>query len=631
MDEIFPGSFKKLMPTIQSLIVALRRPVIFIAAGLFLFACANMVSPAGGPRDETPPVVLRSTPPNFSPNFAGGEIRIYFDEFVELKEINQKLLISPPLEKQPEVKLRGRSVIIELDEELRTNTTYNFFFGDAIVDITEGNAIPNFQFVVSTGPFVDSLSIAGRVTEAFSLKPAEGVYVMLYDQVYDSIPYLERPVYLAKTDKEGRYSISNMREGEYKIFALQDVNSNFKYDLPNERIAFLDSLITPEYFEPPVVVEDPDHDHEHGHEHGAPEAVPGAIPEGVAPEMPGMVEDHDAETDSIAGLESLPGTVQYRLRLFQEADTVQRIMSTSLLRNGLIQMVLRVPFDSIGIRDLSESLPANWYLPEPSGNRDTLMLWLLPPAADTLHLEVSDRSLVLDTLRLSTRPREVRGRGAAAVETVETVGLRMNASRGTRLPYFEPLTITATNPLQTFDPAAISMMTADSVAVEVTFDFADAVQRRVKLLTPLEQSEDYIVNILPGAFTDIFGLTNDTLKATFSTTQFEDYGFIVLSLDVKQSPDYDEEKIPGQFILQLLDKDGKLLREKFIAGSGNYEFDNLLPGNYGLRLIHDLNENGRWDTGHYLRKIQPEPVYMYDGVLQIRQNWESEMNWNVNL
>ncbi len=622
------------MPIIRSLTVALLPPVIFIAAGLFLFACANVVSPAGGPRDETPPVVLRSTPPNFSPNFVGGEIRIYFDEFVELKEINQKLLISPPLEKQPEVKLRGRSVIIELEEELRRNTTYNFFFGDAIVDITEGNAIPNFQFVVSTGPFVDSLSIAGRVTEAFSLKPAEGVYVMLYDEVYDSIPYLERPVYLAKTDKEGRYSISNMREGEYKIFALQDVNSNFKYDLPNERIAFLDSLITPEYVEPPVVVEDPehDHDHEHGHEHGAPEVVPGTIPEGEAPVMPGLIEDFTTDTDSIAGFEPFPGTVQYHLRLFLEADTVQRIMSSSLVRGGLMQMVFRVPFDSVEVHDLSESLPANWFIPEPSNNRDTLLLWLLPPAADTLHLQVWDRGLVLDTLKLSTRPREARGRGAAAAETIETVGLRLNASRGNKLPFFEPLTITTTNPLQAFDTSAISMMTADSAAVEVTFDFADALQRRVKLLSPLEQNESYLIEILPGAFTDIFGLTNDTLKATFSTTQFEDYGFIILTLDVNQPPAIDEQpEIPGQFILQLLDKDGKLLREKFISGSGIYEFTNLLPGNYGLRLIHDLNKNGQWDTGHYLRKIQPEPVYLYDGMLQIRQNWESEMNWNVNL
>ncbi len=623
------------MPTNQSHTLALLRPVIFLAAGLFLFACANVVSPTGGPRDETPPVVVRSTPPNYSPNFVGGEIRIYFDEFVELKQINQKLLISPPLEKQPVVKLRGRSVIIELEEELRRNTTYNFFFGDAIVDITEGNAIPNFQFVVSTGPFVDSLSIAGRVTEAFSLKPAEGVYVMLYDQDYDSIPYLERPVYLAKSDKEGRFNISNMREGIYKIFALDDLNSNFLYDLPNERIAFLDSLITPQYVEPVAQIEDPDldheHDHEYGHDHGAPDEFPAALPEGEAPDV-GLPEDHQAVEDSFAGMAASMDAVQLELRLFQEADTVQRIMSASLVRSGLMQIVFRVPFDSLAVRDLNGALGPDWYLPERSKNRDTLLLWLIPPAADTLYLEVADRGQVLDTLLLSTRPREVRGRGAAAAETIETVGLRMNASRGTKLPYFEPLTITASNPLQAFDATAISLMTADSVAVEVAFDFADAVQRRVKLLTTLEQGQGYLIEILPGAFTDIFGLTNDTLKASFTTTQFEDYGILFLILEVNQpSVADDETQLPGQFLLQLLDKDGKMLREKNIAGSGLYEFEHLLPGNYGLRLVHDLNKNGRWDTGHYLRKIQPEPVFLFDGVLQIRQNWESEINWNVNL
>lgn len=616
------------MPSIRNLAGILLRFAITLITGLSLFACANVVSPAGGPRDETPPAVVRSIPPNFSPNFEGGEIRIFFDEFVQLKDINQKLLISPPLEKQPEVRIRGRSVVVALEEELRPNTTYNFFFGDAISDITEGNAIPNFQFVISTGPYVDSLSITGRVTDAFSLKPVDGIYVMLYEEIYDSVPYLERPVYLAKTDKEGRYGISNIREGKFMMFALEDLNSNFKYDLPNERIAFLDSLVVPEYFEPAAIDEglEPDHDHDHDgdpdHTHAEPSVLPQneSVPERGTPDLLSPPDEAQTESDSLAATSGLP---QYLLRLFQEADTVQRIMSTSLVRSGLITMVFRVPFDSVSIRDLSASLPENWYLPEPSRNRDTLMLWLLPPAADTLSIEVSDRGLVLDTLKVSTRPRETRGRAAAANETVQKVGLRVNASPGARLPYFESLVVTATNPLEVFDSTAVSMMTADSIAVEVTFTFADAVKRRVKLLTPLEQAEDYLLEILPGAFTDIFGLINDTLRATFSTTEFENYGMVILNLEV--------EEAPGQFILHLLDKDQKMLQEKFISGSGIYEFRNLLPGNYGFRLIHDLNQNGKWDTGHYLKKIQPEPVYLYQGVLQIRQNWESETNWDVNL
>jgi len=602
-------------------------------AFLVLYSCANIVAPTGGPRDEDPPVVLSSNPPNFSPNFKGNQFRIFFDEFVQLKDINQKLLISPPFEKQPEVRIRGKSIIVQFDEELRENTTYNFFFGDAIVDNNEGNAIPNFQFVFSTGPYVDSLSIAGKVNDAFSLKPSAGIYVMLYDNIYDSVPYLERPVYLAKTDKEGNFGISNIREGQYKIFAIEDLNANFQYDLPNERIAFLDSLIIPKFVEPPTIIEDHDLDHDHdlehdhGHEHDH-IGVPGIeiMPVDVPPVQPGVPDlflqagdTHVADTVPVA---AQPRQTRYHLRLFQEADTVQRILSTSLVRVGLLQMAFRVPFDSIAVRDLSEQLPEKWFLPEPSKNRDTLLLWLLPPIADSLNIEVSDRGLVLDTLKLSARPREVRGRGAT-LEADPKVSLRLNATRGSALPFFEALTITAGNPIERLDTAAIHIMTADSVWVEPNFEFIGTVQRRLELITALEQDESYSIEILPGAFTDIFGHANDTLRANFKTTRFEDYGMIILNLGI--------EEALGQFILQLLDKDGKPLIEKVIPGAGAYEFKNLQPGNYGLRLIHDMNANGKWDTGHYLRKIQPEPVYIYDGVLQIRQNWESEMNWDVNL
>jgi hypothetical protein len=601
-----------------------------IFASIVLYACANIVSPTGGPRDEDPPVVIRSIPQNFSPDFKGGDIRIFFDEFVQLKDINQKLLISPPLEKQPEVRIRGKSVVIEIKESLRENTTYNFFFGDAISDITEGNAIPNFQFVVSTGPYVDSLSIAGKVNDAFSLKPVGGIYVMLYENIYDSVPYIERPVYLAKTNKEGQYQISNMRHGQYKIFALEDLNANFIFDLPNEKIAFLDSLITPEYFEPKAQKEDHDHDqdhdhdcdHDHDHDQSGIETLPAEMEQQSGHAEPPATITTDAPADTTAQITDTERPAQYLLRLFQEADTVQRILSSGLVREGLMRMVFRVPYDSISIRDLSEQLPERFFLPETTKNRDTLLLWLLPPVSDTLHIEVSDRKLVLDTLKISTRPRETRGRTETA-QTPAKINLQFNASRARALPFFESFTITASNPVQSFDSTAIQVMTADSVMVEASFAFIDKLQRKVVLKTPLEKAQGYVMEFLPGAFTDYFGQTNDTTKVSFSTTKPEDYGMVILNLEV--------EEAPGQYLLHLIDKDGKMVQEKIIPGSGIYEFRNLLAGNYGFRLIHDLNKNGRWDTGKYLKKIQPEPVYIFEEVLPIRQNWESEMNWNVNL
>ena len=585
--------------------------------GLFFFACANIVSPEGGPRDEPPPRVIRSTPENFSPNYDGGEIRIYFDEFVQLKDIQQQLLVSPPLENQPEVKIKGRSVILELKDTLRPNTTYNFFFGDAISDITESNPIPNFQFVVSTGPFVDSLSLRGQVTDAFTLEPASGIYVMMYNNLSDSVPYLERPVYLSKTNKEGLFEITNLREGQYKLFALDDLNANFLFDLPNERIAFLDSLVTPLYVEPPA---EPDTTGVDGDPSLPVNGLGGDTPPaGRQPEVlitPGM---ETAPGDSLAEMETVAG---YRLRMFREADTLQRVVSSAVPRNGLVNLVFRVPFKEITFRDLSNSLPQPWHIPELSSKRDTLSLWMLPPTPDSLWIEVADGGVVTDTLKISAKPREQRGRGAVA-ETSPTLSMKLNAARTAPLPFFKKLSFTASAPLEEFKPEHMTLMTADSLLVDFSMDFTDDVRRKISLSDTLGQGAGFLLEILPGAFTDIYGVTNDTIKAAFSTSKPEDYGMVILNLEIGEGN--------GPFILQLIDKDSKTLEETIIEGSGVYVFRNLLPANYGFRIIHDLNQNGYWDTGNYLQKIQPEPVYLYRGMLQTRQNWESEVNWNVNL
>lgn len=611
----------------QRLLKNILKPASIIIACLVLYSCANIVAPTGGPRDEDPPEVLSSNPPNFSPNFNGNQIRVFFNEFIQLKDINQKLLVSPPFEKQPEARLRGKSIIIKFDETLRENTTYNFFFGDAIVDNNEGNAIPNFQFVFSTGPYVDSLSIDGMVTDAFTLKPVQGVYVMLYENLSDSVPYLERPVYLAKTNKDGYFGIGNIRQGNYKIFALEDLNANFRFDLPDERIAFIDSIVVPRFVTPQAPAADPENDHGVAPLPNArtiPSGTPAAIPE--RPTRPGrpLINQPAASpgiTDT-ARVAEKPKQGMFHLKLFQEADTIQRLVSASILKPGLVQMLFRVPFDTVLVRDLSLQLPEKWFLPEPAPTRDTLLLWLLPPFADSLNLEVADRGAVLDTINLTTRPREVRQRGSAR-EATPALNLRLNTGRGSPLPYYMPLIITAENPTNRIDTTLIKIMTADSVFVAPDFEFSDPLKRHLRLKTDLAQQKNYLLEILPGAFTDIFGNKNDTLRTNFSTNRFEDYGTIILVLSVQQGP--------GQFLLQLTDKDGKTLRENIINGSGTYEFKNLVPGHFGLRLIHDLNKNGLWDTGHYLRKIQPEPVYLFDGMLQVRQNWESEMSWDVNL
>jgi len=226
--------------------------IAFLAfAALMVFSCANPVSPSGGPVDKEPPEVLNSEPPNFSVNFDKKIIQIVFNEFVKLNQPNQQVIISPPLKKMPQFKIRGKSVIIDIEETLFENTTYSIFFGNAIVDITEENPLVNYLYVFSTGNQIDSLAIAGEVVNAFNLEPEEDVFVMLHsaknDTVpADSLPMLVRPLYIARTNEDGQFRLRYLRDEPLKIFALFDLNSNYLYDLPDEEIAFSDSLLLPE-------------------------------------------------------------------------------------------------------------------------------------------------------------------------------------------------------------------------------------------------------------------------------------------------------------------------------------------------------------------------------------------------
>ena len=610
-----------------------------LITAMVFFACANVVSPTGGPIDEDPPEVVRSEPPNYSANFTGDEIRIYFDEFIRLRDIRQQLLISPPLEQRPEINIRGRSIVMEIEEELLPETTYNFFFGDAIRDITEGNAIPNFQFVVSTGDYVDSLSVAGQVRNAQNLEPEEGIYVMLYENIYDSVPYQEQPVYLAKTGEQGNFSISNMREGEYLMFALEDQSGTLKFDLPDERIAFLDSLAEPKY-KPAETFdeEDPEEtdeeeapeettgeeaseetDVEEAPEENTEEEAPEEALEEIVPE-----EAFDSADDTEPGLReteqdtlSLPDTEDfYTLYLFRERDTVQRVTSYESEKRGLINIEFRIPFDSTYVREIREPFDEPWHIPEFGPDKEALKLWFTDIGRDSLFLEVWDKELLLDTIALPSSPRR-----EPDPEEEPVLDIAMTYNRPSTVPFFEPLAVESEHPLDTFNREQVQLLAHDSIPVEISLHLQDQA-RRIAAIEPLpEENTPYSLTILPNAFTDIYGNTNDTLNARLNTTSLENYGRLIMDVSLPA---------PGeQYILQLLNNDEEVLQQKLIHEDDTYLFEYLQQGNYMVRLIHDIHENGEWLTGDYLKKRQPEPVYMFPENIQVRENWDVELPWVV--
>lgn len=209
-----------------------------------LLSCASPRPLTGGEEDKAPPAIIEAeSTPNKQVNFTGNEITITFDEWVVLKDIYSQLLVSPLMPDQPDIKQKGKAIIITLPDSLEESTTYSINFGNAITDLNEGNILENYSFVFSTGPVLDSISLNGRVTDAVNLQPAEGLWVMMHEAGVDSAIYKIKPAYVAKTNKEGRWTINNIREGSFEVFALKDANLNFLYDQDSELFGWMDSIV----------------------------------------------------------------------------------------------------------------------------------------------------------------------------------------------------------------------------------------------------------------------------------------------------------------------------------------------------------------------------------------------------
>lgn len=213
---------------------------------LLLYSCASTGNPSGGSRDKIPPKILdEKSTTNFQTNFTKQQIELNFDEFINLKNPQQQVVVSPPLIYPLQFDHRGKRVRINFheDEILKDDVTYSISFGDAIEDFRESNKLENLKFVFGTGDILDSLSFTGSVLDSYTREPAKDILVMLYDTLYrDSIPYQDRPYYFAKTDEDGKFRIENMKSDTFRIFALGDANLNYIYDQDTELIGFSDSL-----------------------------------------------------------------------------------------------------------------------------------------------------------------------------------------------------------------------------------------------------------------------------------------------------------------------------------------------------------------------------------------------------
>lgn len=565
---------------------------ISLAAWIILDGCARQGSPSGGPKDETPPEIISETPPNRSVYFNSTKAVLTFSEFVSLKDPSKEIFVSPPMRVKPVYKAQGKKIVIEFQEALKENSTYTINFGNSIVDYTEGNPNVNFEYVFSTGSQIDSLSIPGKVVNAFDLKPETGIIVMVYQDdndtiPLDSLPYKVPPKSASRTTKDGSFSINNLAPGFYKLFALEDLNNNFIFDLPNERIGFLDSLVN---LEPPPVSEIP--------------------------------ADTLAEADT-ANLEmtiSLPDQNSYQLYLFSQRDTVQKLMSKKLIGHNLLQYIFKLPADSVRISPYNfDPGRSDWYIMEPGVLKDTVNFWLKPGLPDTMRVIVMAMDSIADTSRYILSKGAFEGKGRKKEATAGSMRISSSNFAGA-LDLNKPLSLSFAVPVEDYEPDRIRLFTSTD-SLLVPFAFNDTLRRTGTIDYKWMPGEIYNVIIEDSVFCDLSNSYNDSTIIRFKVRSMEDYGVLLLNI------------IPGsyngQFIVQVMTDKEFVLREKTVRGQGQVEFNYLTPNTYKLKVIYDANSNGKWDTGEYGKKLLPEKVEYYPDAVVVRANWDLQEDWQL--
>ena len=595
-----------------------RRLMGAVGIAAVLYSCASVGRIEGGPVDETPPRFLGSTPTPGALNNSKKKIAIEFDEFIKLDKPNEKIVISPPQVQQPEIKASGKKVVINLQDTLKANTTYTVDFADAIQDNNEGNPLENFSYSFSTGERLDSMAVAGTLLNAYNLEPVKGMLVGLHTNLADSA-FTKLPFdRVGRTDSRGHFSIRGVAPGEYRIYALQDADQNFAYTQPTEIIAFDDSI--------------------------------------VIPSMEERIRQDTTWVDSLTIDTIVERKYTYflpddiLLRSFKELNFSQRLAKSERLTPQKFSLYFTAPADSLPLLKGLNFDERNAFLVEQTtGRNDTLHYWIkdsLLYQQDTLKMSLtylytdSLKQLVprTDTLKLVSKlkpktekekekEREEKEKEKAKrkkkgePEKPDTEFLTVDVYAPSAMDVYDYITLNFTEPLASIDTAAIHLrQKVDTLWQDVSFDFyRDSLDlKRYNVSAEWQPGESYAFEVDSTAIHGLYGLFTDKIKKEFKAKKLDEYGQIYFNVHGADSLAF----------VELLDGQDKALRTVPVV-DGKADFYFLNPGKYGARLINDTNGNGVWDTGDYAAKRQPEMVYYYPMVLELKANFDLTQDWNI--
>lgn len=583
--------------------------IFIIIAAAVMYSCANIGNPSGGPIDKTPPIFMRSNPTPNAVNVKDRKIEIFFDEIVTLKDPSTKIIVSPAQTEMPRMSALGRKVTVELVDSLLPNTTYTIDFSNSIQDNNEGNAIDNFAFAFSTGSVIDSMRVSGYVLDSRTLEPIQSVVVGLQSNLADSAFHKEKLQRVALTNDRGQFTIRNVSPGSYHIFALKDLDRDYKFGNPTEDIAFLDSIIVPSI--------------------GTREAAD-------------TVYNDLNEIDTIMRATRpayFPNDIL--LSMFNEDRKSQYLANNLRVDSTRISLTFAAASDTLPSLSIvgRNDVPDQWYTLERSQTNDTLTYWIRPPhlvSADTLMVATtylrtdtaSNLSWGTDTLKFTFQRQKAKKKKkneeTDSLEQIRFMELHPLAN-GTQEVY-APLLLQTGTPIERYSREAFHLqrkLQNDTIfypAEIKSIALRDSTLNRRDLVLKVdwEPGAAYTLAVDSLAMTDIYGLQTKPLKVDFNVRKMEEYGNIVFNIPA----------VRDSAIVELLDGTEKIVLRAPVK-SHRAELLNLLPGKYYARLFIDRNGNGKYDTGNYDMHLQPEETVYYPGAINLKKNWDVEQTWDI--
>lgn len=525
---------------------------------LFLFVCigcAKKGNITGGLKDTIAPTLKISFPENYSTNFKGNQIKLTFDEYIKLKGLEKQLIVSPPMKNEPLIipSTVTKYLTIQIKDTLQPNTTYSFNFGQSITDNNEGNPLNQFKYVFSTGPYIDSLALGGRVKDALEKEVESFISVMLYEvneKFKDSVVYTNPPRYITNTlDSLKTFRLENLKAGKYLLVAMKDRNNNNKFNPKTEKIGFHKQFIT------------------------------------------------------------IPNDTVYEIELFKEVLPFKAYKPFQASGNRLV-----VPYD--GKQDFSKLKPKiilrnNTQTIESIvtqfPKKDSLQVWYKPIKADSLLLNIKKESYVNDfSVKIKNQKKDT-----LSISAVQSGILNMR----------EHFTLESNTPLVKIDPSKIKLTDGASKVVAFTHQYDDFHQKLVFDFKKVP-TEKYEFKLLPGALTDFYEKSNDTLTYKINTRSETDYGNLTVVLsNTKRFP----------VIIELTNAKGEVLASEYSEKENKVVFTFLEPANYTLRAIYDDNKNQKYDSGNFLEKRQSEEVIYFSKEVDVRANWEVEQVFDLSI